>query len=77
MHERKHQILLLSMLKRKLVDLEMREDDEIRELEVERNLLAGEWKCLTELLDKVVSICSTAVIRRISFYAWERVCLGT
>ena len=51
--QRHAQVLLVSTLKRKLNDLETKETEEIRQLELEHSLLGGELEAEKELILKV------------------------
>ena len=51
--ERHAQVLLVSTLKRKLRDLETKETEEIRQLELEHSLLGGELEAEREQIQKV------------------------
>ncbi|XP_059096126.1 pleckstrin homology-like domain family B member 2 [Tigriopus californicus] len=55
--EKESQITLVSSLKRRLTDLEMKEEDDIRELEMERSLLIAEWEQETYALNRDIEEC--------------------
>ena len=65
--QRHAQVLLVSTLKRKLNDLETKETEEIRQLELEHSLLGGELEAEKELILKVTIEKTTNVIIRIEF----------
>eukprot|EP00095_Tigriopus_kingsejongensis_P007663 maker-scaffold156_size297567-snap-gene-0.18 protein:Tk07663 transcript:maker-scaffold156_size297567-snap-gene-0.18-mRNA-1 annotation:"grb2-associated binder " len=51
--EKESQIVLVSSLKKRLTNLEMKEEDDIRELEMERSLLIAEWEQESHGLNKI------------------------
>ena len=51
--EKDSQLMTVSSLKKRLTELELKEEDDIRELEMERSLLIGEWNSESENLVKV------------------------
>ena len=67
--QRHAQVLLVSTLKRKLNDLETKETEEIRQLELEHSLLGGELEAEKELILKVTIEKTTNVIIRVEFFS--------
>ncbi len=49
----RRQLGVIAALKQQLADLDLGDDEEVRELEVERSLLAGEWNTEDQRLRKV------------------------
>jgi hypothetical protein len=50
------QLQLIDSLKRQLAELDLGDDEEVRELEMERSLLAGEWNTEDQKLRKVTQM---------------------